>query len=78
LYQSPSLLRQLTPPSPFFALTCTRYTKAHAAIRANPSPGKKSEKKVEKKRYNERALTFEQRKARVEAKKAAVLAEQEA
>jgi len=54
------------------------YKKAHAAIRADPSPAKKSDKKVEKKRFGEKRLTYDERKARVEAKKAAALAEQDA
>jgi large subunit ribosomal protein L5e len=51
------------------------YKKAHAAIRADPSPAKKEKKNPTKKRFNEKALTYEQRRERIEKKKAAILAE---
>lgn len=45
------------------------YKKAHNAIRADPSPAKKKDKKVEKKRHTAKRLTLEQRKAKVAATK---------
>ncbi|KAK0400471.1 hypothetical protein QR680_015265 [Steinernema hermaphroditum] len=54
------------------------YTDAHAAIRANPARLDKPEKKVEKKRWTDKRLTLEQRKANVVEKKKALLAAQEA
>jgi len=52
------------------------YTKAHAAIRANPdfvSQAKaKKYTKAEQKRFNPKKLTYKQRKARLEKKKAAL------
>jgi len=50
------------------------YKKAHAAIRADPTKQAKPEKSVEKKRYNAKRLTYEERKAGVEARKAEWLA----
>uniref|UniRef100_A0AC34QP33 Large ribosomal subunit protein uL18 n=1 Tax=Panagrolaimus sp. JU765 TaxID=591449 RepID=A0AC34QP33_9BILA len=51
------------------------YKKAHDAIRANPDREPKKEKKtdVKPKRYGEKKLTYEQRKQRVEEKKAQLL-----
>ncbi|RDD44382.1 60S ribosomal protein L5 [Trichoplax sp. H2] len=49
------------------------YKSAHSAIRANPAPLAKKEKKVAHKRFNEKKLTLEQRKERVAQKKAAFL-----
>ncbi|CAD6199645.1 unnamed protein product [Caenorhabditis auriculariae] len=49
------------------------YEKAHAAIRADPSPAKKSEKKVTPKRYNAKRITYDERKQRVADKKALLL-----
>lgn len=48
------------------------YKKAHTAIRANPDALKK-EKKVEKKRWTAKKLTYTERKSRVSTKKAYLL-----
>jgi len=49
------------------------YKKAHEAIRANPDLAPKKDKGVEKKRFNPKKLTLEQRKERIAAKKAYLL-----
>merc|ERR1719402_159059 len=49
------------------------YKKAHAAIRADPTRQAKPKKQVEKKRFNAKRLTYEERKAGVAARKAAWL-----
>jgi large subunit ribosomal protein L5e len=46
------------------------YKKAHDAIRANPERPAKTEKKVNKKRWNAKKITLQERKARVSNKKA--------
>jgi len=45
------------------------YKKAHASIRADPLPGPKKEKKVVKKRWNAKKLTYDERKAAVQKRK---------
>ena len=50
------------------------YKKAHAAIRADPSPHPKKTKEVAKKRWNAKRLTYDERKAAVAERKAAWLA----
>lgn len=50
------------------------YKKAHASIRQDPSPAKKAEKKVTKKRWNEKKLTLEQRKKKIADRKEAYIA----
>jgi len=50
------------------------YKKAHAAIRADPSFTKKPKKDVKPKRWGPKRLTAEERKARVQAKLAALKA----
>lgn len=54
------------------------YVKAHEAIRKDPSRQKKPEKKVTKKRWNEKKLTHAQRKAKVQKTKDEFLAQIEA
>ncbi|XP_067661851.1 large ribosomal subunit protein uL18-like [Haliotis asinina] len=54
------------------------YRKAHAAIRADPSPKAKVQKKVTKKRWNKAKITLAQRKARVKQKKEAFIKKLEA
>ncbi|CAB4069393.1 RP-L5e [Lepeophtheirus salmonis] len=54
------------------------YAKAHAAIRKDPTRPKKPVKKVQKKRFNAKKLTGEERKAKVKAAKAEFLAQIEA
>lgn len=49
------------------------YKKAHAAIRADPDPKPKVEKKVEKKKWNRSRLSRAQRNARVKQQKAAFI-----
>lgn len=49
------------------------YKKAHDAIRANPEREPKKEKKVAHKRWTEKKLTYDERKKRVEEKKAQLL-----
>jgi large subunit ribosomal protein L5e len=50
------------------------YKDAHAAIRNNPDPAPKKEKKQgEQKRWNPKKLTLKERKARVSTKKAYLL-----
>ncbi|KAE9550611.1 hypothetical protein FO519_006182 [Halicephalobus sp. NKZ332] len=49
------------------------YKKAHDAIRANPEREAKKEKKVAHKRWNEKKLTYDERKKRVEEKKEQLL-----
>jgi len=49
------------------------YKKAHDAIRANPEREAKKEKKVAHKRWTEKKLTYDERKKRVEEKKAQLL-----
>jgi len=49
------------------------YQKCHEAIRADPTPAKKEEKTVEKKRWNRKKMTKAQRMNRVAQKKAAFL-----
>merc|ERR1719474_440581 len=51
------------------------YQKAHAAIRADPSPKAKADKKVTKKRWNAAKIGLEARKAKVAAAKEAFLAQ---
>ncbi|KAK7073381.1 ribosomal protein L5 [Halocaridina rubra] len=50
------------------------YKKAHAGIRADPMPAPKAEKKVEKKRWNAKKKTYDERRAGVQARKNAWLA----
>lgn len=50
------------------------YRKAHAGIRADPSRAPRSEKKVVKKRWNAKKLTYDERRAAVQARKDAWLA----
>lgn len=45
------------------------YKKAHEAIRADPAPKPKAKKDVEKKRWNPKKKTYDERKATVEAHK---------
>jgi len=45
------------------------YKKAHETIRADPSKKPKPEKKVTKKRWNAKRLTYDERKAAVQARK---------
>merc|ERR1712037_1075417 len=54
------------------------YKKAHAAIRADPSPKAKVEKTVDKKRWNRAKISYAQRRARVAQVKASFLRAQEA
>jgi len=54
------------------------YTNAHAAIRKDPSPAPKAKKQVQKKRWNPKKLTLEQRKAKVEKTKKEILEQIEA
>merc|ERR1711992_240621 len=54
------------------------YTKAHAAIRADPTPKAKAEKTVEKKRWNRARISAAQRKNRVAQVKASFLRAQQA
>lgn len=56
------------------------YKKAHAAIRADPEAKKKAKdpSKIKKKRWNAKKLTYDERKARVAAKKKEFLAKLEA
>ncbi|GMT08636.1 hypothetical protein PENTCL1PPCAC_30810, partial [Pristionchus entomophagus] len=49
------------------------YKKAHAAIRANPEVVAAKDKKVEKKRWTAKKLTYAERKSRVSTKKAYLL-----
>jgi len=49
------------------------YKKAHANIRANPLPVKAAKKEVVKKRWNDKRLTYDERKAAVAARKQAWL-----
>merc|ERR1711887_161992 len=51
------------------------YKKAHAAIRADPSPKAKVEKQVTKKRWNAAKIGLEARRAEVTAAKEAFLAQ---
>merc|ERR1711920_1164330 len=51
------------------------YQKAHAAIRADPSPKAKADKKVTKKRWNAAKIGLEARKAKVAAAKEEFLAQ---
>jgi len=50
------------------------YKNAHKAIRADPVYKKKEKKAVEKKRHTAKRLTYQERKARVEAKKKIIAA----
>jgi len=54
------------------------YKKCHAAIRKNPESKKKAAKKVTKKRWTAKKLTYDERKAKVEKTKADFLAQIEA
>ena len=54
------------------------YAKAHAAIRKDPLRVKKPEKKVAKKRWSQKRLTYAERKAKVEKTKEEFLAQIEA
>ncbi|XP_068220513.1 large ribosomal subunit protein uL18B [Palaemon carinicauda] len=45
------------------------YKKAHAGIRADPLPGPKPDKKVVKKRWNAKKLTYDERRAAVQQRK---------
>uniref|UniRef100_A0A1I7YFX9 Large ribosomal subunit protein uL18 n=1 Tax=Steinernema glaseri TaxID=37863 RepID=A0A1I7YFX9_9BILA len=54
------------------------YTDAHAAIRANPARVEQPKKAIEKKRWTDKRLTLEERKARVVEKKQQLLAAKEA
>ena len=49
------------------------YKKAHDAIRANPEREAKKEKKVTRKRWTDKKLTYDERKQRVEEKKVQLL-----
>merc|ERR1711924_138489 len=54
------------------------YTSVHEAIREDPSPAEKSEFAVDDPTYKKaKKLTYEERKARVEAKKAAMEEEED-
>merc|ERR1712154_698714 len=55
-----------------------KYTKAHAAIRADPTQKAKAEKTVEKKRWNRARISAAQRKNRVAQVKASFLHAQQA
>ncbi|TOF84645.1 hypothetical protein CGJ15_26065, partial [Vibrio parahaemolyticus] len=50
------------------------YKKAHAGIRSDPLPSPKEEKKVVKKRWNAKRLTYDERKAAIQKRKDAWLA----
>ncbi|KAK3865129.1 hypothetical protein Pcinc_029244 [Petrolisthes cinctipes] len=50
------------------------YKKAHETIRADPTKKPKPEKKINKKRWNAKRLTYDERKAAVQARKDAWLA----
>ncbi|XP_042230993.1 60S ribosomal protein L5-like [Homarus americanus] len=50
------------------------YKKAHATIRSDPTPKPKPEKKVTKKRWNAKRLTYDERKAAIQVRKDAWLA----
>lgn len=52
----------------------TIYKKAHANIRSDPSKGKKTEKKITKKRWNKAKQTLQQRKDYVSKRKSDFLA----
>jgi large subunit ribosomal protein L5e len=54
------------------------YKKAHAAIRKNPESKQKAAKKVTKKRWTAKKLTYDERKAKVEKTKTEFLAQIEA
>jgi large subunit ribosomal protein L5e len=54
------------------------YTKAHAAIRKDPLRATKPEKKITKKRWNAKRLTYAERKAKVAKNKEEFLAQIEA
>jgi len=54
------------------------YTKAHKAIRADPSPAAKADKNVTKKRWNAKKLTLAERKAGVASRKADFMEQLEA
>ena len=54
------------------------YKKAHDAIRANPEYKAAPKKKVEKKRFSAKRLTYEQRKAKVKEVKETFLKQLEA
>ena len=54
------------------------YTKAHAAIRKNPIHVKKDAKKVTKKRWTAKRLSYGERKAKVQKNKDEFLAQVEA
>ena len=54
------------------------YTKAHAAIRKDPLRAKKPEKKITKKRWTAKRLTYAERKAKVAKNKEEFLAQIEA
>ena len=49
------------------------YKKCHANIRADPSPKAKVEKKVNKKRWNPKRLTYDERKEKLAERKQAWL-----
>lgn len=52
----------------------TIYKTAHTKIRADPSSAPKKDKKIEKKRWNAKKLTYDERRAAVQARKDAWLA----
>ena len=53
------------------------YTKAHAAIRKDPARAKKAEKKITKKRWTAKRLTYDERKEKVAKAKEAFLSQLE-
>ena len=53
------------------------YTKAHAAIRKDPARAKKPEKKITKKRWTAKRLTYDEKKEKVAKSKEAFLAQLE-
>lgn len=63
----------LRPSSPQFQIE-SLYKKCHANIRADPTSGKKTEKKVTKKRWNKAKQTLQQRKDYVSKRKSDYLA----
>ena len=53
------------------------YTKAHAAIRKDPARAKKAAKKITKKRWTAKRLTYDERKEKVAKSKEAFLSQLE-
>ena len=62
----------------FFLQVEDMYTKAHAAIRKDPSRPAKAEKAITKKRFGAKKLTYAERKAKVQKTKDEFLAQIEA